>query len=152
MVRVQLMGMTNFLRSMKSMETEILPAAKEVLYAEGQNILRESRKEVPFLRGVLSSSGRVHEPYVTKKKAVVEITYGGAAGGKFEGEGSVNYAIIQHENEKFRHAAGRKAFYLRDPVNRARSGFEQRLNERLGRVVAYRRRQAQIEGGEDADS
>lgn len=148
---IKLVGMREFLGSMKAMREEVLPAAKEVLYAEGQDILRESRKEVPFLRGVLSSSGRVHEPYVTRKKAVVEITYGGAAGGDFEGSAPVNYAVLQHENEKFRHAAGRKAWYLRDPVNRAREGFQERVDRRLARLLAFRRQQGEQEPS-DGDS
>lgn len=145
MVTVELVGIKEFLGSMKAMREEVLPAAKEVLYAEAQDVLRESRKEVPFLRGVLSSSGRVHEPYITRNKAVVEITYGGAAGGDFEGSAPVNYAILQHENEKFRHAEGRKAWYLRDPLNRAREGFQERVDRRLARLLAFRRQQAKEE-------
>lgn len=150
MFSVKLVGMKDFLGSMRGMSSEVLPAAKEVLYAEAQGILRESRKEVPFLHGILSSSGRVHEPYIASRKAVVEITYGGAAGGDFEGTKPVNYAILQHENENFRHAPGRKAWYLRDPVNRARDGFSERLNRKLARLLAGKRLHAEEAG--DGDS
>lgn len=116
----------------------IMPAMEQALYAEAQNILADSRKEVPFLYGTLSASGRVHDPYTANKTAMVEITYGGAAGG---GE-DVNYAIIQHENTSFRHAEGRKSHYLEDPVLRAKEGIQGRLAKKIQAVL---RRRAEYE-------
>ena len=148
MIVVELVGMKEFFGSMKGLEKEVLPAAKEVLYAEAQDILTESRKEVPFRRGVLSASGRVHEPFIAGKKAMVEITYGGAAGGNFEGE-NVGYAIIQHENTMFRHAEGRKAYYLRDPLERAKGEFSERFGRRLKMLLEYRRQIETVKELED---
>lgn len=104
----------------------VVPIAKKVLYSEAQAILRHSRFEVPFLEGLLSASGRVHEPVIYADKAMVEISYGGA---------SVDYAYDQHENEMWRHAHGRKAFYLRDPVDFARKGFGDRLERKMERLL-----------------
>lgn len=118
---------------------EMLPAMQEALYAEAQGILRESRKEVPFRYGALSSSGRVHDPFIAGGKAAVEITYGGVSGGDSTGD-FVNYAVIQHENTKFRHAEGRKAFYLRDPALRAAAGMARRMRLRVEAV--FRRKNA----------
>lgn len=116
----------------------IMPAMEQALYAEAHNILADSRKEVPFLTGALSASGRVHDPFTANKTAMVEITYGGAAGG----DESVNYAVIQHENTSFRHAEGRKAYYLEDPVLRAKAGMQERLVQKINYVL---RRRAEYE-------
>lgn len=116
----------------------IMPAMEQALFAEAHNILADSRKEVPFLTGALSASGRVHDPFTANKTAMVEITYGGAAGG----DESVNYAVIQHENTSFRHAEGRKAYYLEDPVLRAKAGMQERLVQKINYVL---RRRAEYE-------
>ena len=122
-------GYGKFMKTMGDARQSVLPIAKEVLYSEAQSILRESRMEVPFLYGFLSASGRVHEPVIYNNKAMVEISYGGA---------SVDYAFDQHENETWKHAAGRKAFYLRDPVEEARKGFGGRLQRQMQRLLYAR--------------
>jgi hypothetical protein len=104
-------------------------AMKEVLYAEAQEVLQESKRQVPFRLGVLSASGMVHEPFTVGAKVAVEISYGGAA---------IDYALEQHENEKFRHAPGRKAKYLEDPVTDASGRLAARMRQRI--AVLLRRR------------
>ena len=128
-ISVQIAGVTNLQRSLGQMRTEILPVAKEVIYAEAQNILSDSREIVPFLRGVLSSSGRVHEPVMYSDSVLVEVSYGGAA---------APYAEVQHENMEFAHAPGREALYLYTPVEEARKDFGGRLKSRIERLLAQR--------------
>ena len=78
---VEIDGLTRVINMMGRGAEEVTPALMESLYKEGQNILREARTQVPFKDGVLSSSGRVHTPYVVGNTTSVEITFGGAAGG-----------------------------------------------------------------------
>jgi len=104
---------------------------KEALYAEAQAILLTSRELVPYAEGALSSSGRVHDPFVVGKTTSVEITYGGAAGG----DEMVNYAIIQHENEDFKHADDRQAYYLQEPMMDASEGLSARLAQRIQGII-----------------
>lgn len=132
-ITVRLTGFNKFMKTMGDARQSVLPIAKEVLYSEAQAILRESRMEVPFLRGLLSASGRVHEPVIYGNKALVEISYGGA---------SVDYAFDQHENETWNHAPGRKAFYLRDPVDASRKGFGERLERQMQRLLLARGNQS----------
>lgn len=117
--------------------SEMKPAIAEALYAEAHGILRESRKQVPFRFGALSSSGRVHDPFTAGDSTAVEITYGGVAGGKSTGD-FVGYAVVQHENMKFRHAEGRKAKYLFDPAMDAVEGFAARMRIRVEAVLKRR--------------
>lgn len=131
-------GLPSLYRTFGAAVDGIMPAMEQALYAEAQNILADSRKEVPFLTGALSASGRVHDPYTANKTAMVEITYGGAAGGEVD----VNYAILQHENTSFVHAEGRKSHYLEDPVLRAKEGMQDRLAKKINAVL---RRRAEYE-------
>lgn len=126
-------NLKEFIKLLGSVPNELVPAMGEALYSEGQNILRDSKQEVPFLWGVLSSSGRVHDPFRVGPSVAVEISYGGAAGGNFEGE-EVNYAIIQHENTEYEHRDGGKPFYLKDPFDAAKEGMAERLKAKTNYI------------------
>ena len=124
-------GLTSVISLGRRVVTGYTGNNKEALYAEAQAILATSREIVPFDRGALSSSGRVHEPFMVGKTTSVEITYGGAAGG----DEMVNYAIIQHENEDFKHAPGRQAYYLEEPMMDASEGLSARLAQRIQGII-----------------
>jgi len=124
-------GLTSVISLGRRVVTGYTGNIKEALYAEAQAILATSREIVPFDRGALSSSGRVHEPFMVGKTTSVEITYGGAAGG----DEMVNYAIIQHENEDFKHAPGRQAYYLEEPMMDASEGLSARLAQRIQGII-----------------
>lgn len=124
-------GLTSVISLGRRVVTGYTGNIKEALYAEAQGILATSRQLVPFDTGALSSSGRVHEPFVVGKTTSVEITYGGAAGG----DEMVNYAIIQHENENYRHAEGRQAYYLEEPTLDAAVGLSDRLAQRIQGII-----------------
>ena len=111
-----------------SVQKKVIPATMEALYAEAQMVLAESKRQVPFRFGALSGSGMVHQPYSVGSKVAVEISYGGAA---------VDYAMVQHENTDFKHAEGRKAKYLEDPIadahGRLASNIASRVRIMLGK-------------------
>lgn len=136
---VQVTGIGEVKSLLMSGRKETVGALKEALYAEAQVVLAESKRQVPFRTGVLSASGMVHEPYAVGAKAAVEISYGGAA---------VDYAIEQHENLGFRHAPGRKAKYLEDPVTDASGRIASRVKVRVGNMLRKRREKAD---GSDLD-
>lgn len=111
-----------------SVQKKVIPATMEALYAEAQMVLAESKRQVPYRVGALSGSGMVHQPYSVGSKVAVEISYGGAA---------VDYAMVQHENTDFKHAEGRKAKYLEDPIadaqGRLASNIASRVRNMLGK-------------------
>lgn len=145
---IKLSGGEAFVNLFGRAASDLQPAMAEALYTEAQSILRESRKEVPFRYGALSSSGRVHDPFTAGNATAVEITYGGVASGDSTGD-FVNYAVIQHDNLKYRHAEGRKAKYLRDPAERAVEGFAYRMRLRIEAV--FRRKNAYEDWWQEAD-
>jgi hypothetical protein len=128
LMHIEVTGLRDVAAVLFAGEHKVLDATKEALYAEAQVVLADSKRQVPFRDGYLSGSGMVHQPYQVGKKAAVEISYGGAA---------VDYAWVQHETlpyfvngvEKFKHAPGRKAKYLEDPVSDA--------SERLGQRIRF---------------
>lgn len=111
-----------------SVQKKVIPATMEALYAEAQMVLAESKRQVPYRFGALSGSGMVHQPYSVGSKVAVEISYGGAA---------VDYALVQHENTDFKHAEGRKAKYLEEPIadaqGRLASNIASRVRNMLGK-------------------
>ena len=74
-------------------------AAQEV----GDDLLSDSRDEVPYDQGDLSRSGKVTVE-ATGTGATVAVSY------------DTPYAAIQHEATDFAHQDGRKAHYLGDPL------------------------------------
>lgn len=117
-IYIEVTGLRDVAAVLFAGEHKVLDATMEALYAEAQVVLADSKLQVPFRDGILSGSGMVHQPYQVGKKAAVEISYGGAA---------VDYAFIQHENPDFKHAPGRKAKYLEDPVKDASGRLGQRI-------------------------
>ena len=144
-IHIKIEGLEDLNRIFVSGEKGATDAAKEALYAEAQVILAESKRQVPFRRGILSGSGMVHEPFVAGKKVGVEISYGG---------GAVDYALVQHENLKFRHAPGRKAKYLEDPVADAKDRLAGRIRELVALILRRKGGYGEVEGydfGENED-
>jgi len=121
-----------------AVEKKIIPATMEALYAEAQLVLAESKRQVPYRFGALSGSGMVHQPYSVGSKTAVEISYGGAA---------VDYALIQHENIDFKHAEGRKAKYLEDPIADAQGRLAKNI---ASRVAIMLRKRGSIPEGYDS--
>ena len=115
-------GLDNLVRVMVQGGKKAPLMLGRALYDEANEIFYESQKIVPIDEGVLKSSGQVHAPHYSNQEIVVEITYGGAAKG---------YALIQHENESYKHAAGKQARYLSDPVEDAIPSLDRNLADRI---------------------
>lgn len=129
---IEVEGFAEALALFNQSNSKLVPAIMEALYAEAQVVLAESKRQVPFRFGVLSGSGMVHQPYSVGSKVAVEISYGGAA---------VDYAIVQHENLDFKHAEGRKAKYLSDPIADAQGRLAKNIASRV-RVMLGKKAQA----------
>jgi len=121
-----------------AVEKKVVPATMEALYAEAQIVLAESKRQVPYRFGALSGSGMVHQPYSVGSKVAVEISYGGTA---------VDYAMVQHENLMFKHAEGRKAKYLEDPITDAQGRLAKNI---ASRVAIMLRKRGSIPEGYDS--
>jgi hypothetical protein len=109
-----------------SVQKKVIPLTMEALYAEAQLVLHESKRQVPYRVGALSGSGMVHQPYSVGSKVAIEISYGGAA---------VDYAFVQHENTDYEHAPGRKAKYLKDPIDDAQGRLASNIASRVRNML-----------------
>lgn len=96
-------------------------ASMQEFYREAEELIAESKPEVPVDTGALRNSGYVEQPQVSGNKITVRCGYGGPAAG---------YALYVHENLEANHPVG-KAKYLEDPFNRRLPGLSGRMAARL---------------------
>lgn len=98
--------------------------AAKALYEEAQEAFVLSQALVPVDMGVLRASGVVHAPVFAGTKAMVMITYGGAAS---------SYAIYVHElpPSRARHAPPTRYKYLEYPVKRYSRDMAARMTARV---------------------
>ena len=121
-VSVKWDGMDKYLRLLYTAGPHGLKALAVGLTDEANAAFYQSQKEVPVKFGVLKGSGNVIPPSIIGDEVLVEVVYGGNA---------KKYAKIQHDSPDFKHPRGGKAFYLRDPVEARRAGFERRLGVKI---------------------
>ena len=112
---LQLLGALKVLENLKGEVKKLEGKAKEVLRDQGNQLLRESRNEVPLDTSTLLKS--------SKSEFV----------GEFEREVSYNtpYALRVHEHPEYNFQRGRKAKYLEDPHKRLSATFAKDLAEAL---------------------
>jgi hypothetical protein len=105
---------------MVRLRTEMPIQWRKVIHgiSEGQ-IMPQSQRECPVDTGALRSTGKVHNPVISKSGGIARIalTYGGVSSitGQF-----VHYAVIQHEafpNKGKAINPNAKMKYLEDPIN-----------------------------------
>lgn len=135
---IVLEGMDAILRLLLRGSDAALDATRRGLYEEANIIFNKSVRLVPFHYGTLAASGRVHDPVVDGRDVMVEITYGGPAASKNPkkpGEVYIGYAEIQHENMSFKHAPGRQAKYLENPVRDAQPTLGPKLAKRVEAIL-----------------
>jgi hypothetical protein len=105
--------------------------AARALYEEAQEAFAISQTLVPVDMGVLRASGQVHFPVMSGTKAMVMITYGGAA---------APYAIYVHEippnsggrwGTGNKHAPPTRYKYLEYPVKRYSRDMAARMTARV---------------------
>lgn len=120
MVSITLTGTDELVAALRKGVKNAPRAVAVGLNVEANDILRESKAEVPFDLGVLHDSGDVEPPRVTRRGVEVTIGYGGAAS---------KYALAVHEmprSNKFqRPGSGPK--YLERPMLAAARGFASRV-------------------------
>lgn len=86
-------------------EARITAASVAGLTLAAEHLLQVSRTEVPIDEATLERSGVAS---VDEEDLTAAVSY------------STPYAVRQHEELGYRHAAGRKAKYLEDPMNNER--------------------------------
>lgn len=121
----QLVGGDQMLSLLLHREQGTAGAMGRALYEEAQIAFRNSQKQVPYRKGILKGSGRIHPPSVVGDTVDVQLGYGGAAR---------KYAAAVHEIRK-NYRKGKKAFYLSDPVEARIPGLDRRLGKRMDRIL-----------------
>lgn len=97
------------------------------LYAEGNDMMREAKEQIPFRTGTAKGSGRVFPPAVIGNSVYVDLGFGGAAS---------DYVEILHENQRgASFLNGKKDHYLSDPVRQMATGLDDRLLDAIKKVM-----------------
>ena len=119
-------GFQDALKKLGAMASKAVGIA---LFEEATNIMEKpngARDQAPVDVGTLSQSGFVNEPVIEGNNVSVTLGFGGAASA---------YAHRQHEETTWKHPKHGKAKYLEDPMNEARSGFDERVGKRINDVL-----------------
>ena len=103
----------------------------------GHYIMAESYAEAPFATGTMHDSGYVEHAKVSKDSVSVKIGYGGINDRQNPDTGLMasEYALIVHEDISKYHPYG-KAHFLKDPVQRNVTTFNEKLAGRLATSFA----------------
>lgn len=122
-VEFDLKGTEEVLAKLAKLAREAPFVSAQALRIEAEVIMTRSKAEfVPVDLGTLRSSGRVRQSKFRPGGDIeVELSFGGAA---------APYALIQHEELRFRHKVG-EAKYLEKPVMAAIPGMNDRLAKRI---------------------
>ena len=123
-----LQGWDRLERAFRNAPTDASNAIAFALTRSATSILNEALMQVPFRRGILSSTGTVSPvARLGNGQVAVRIFFGGPA---------APYATEQHDNLTYRHAPGRKALYLADPVNAAMPNIERQIMSSIGQSLS----------------
>ena len=131
MASVTVRGLAPLMNAFTAAGRDAPRLAARALYEEAQEAFILSQNMVPVDMGVLKSSGQVHFPVVSGTKAMVMITYGGAASA---------YAVYVHEippnsggrwGKGAKHASPTRYKYLEYPVKRYSRGMAARMTTRV---------------------
>lgn len=114
---VTTVGHDDLIRLMVMAGAEATPLMARMLREAADDIMRESKEQVPLRFGPLKNSGRVAGPFREGDNVMVSLSYGNTA---------VQYAMYQHEGHRadgshqiHTYHKGKKGHYLEDPVNAA---------------------------------
>jgi hypothetical protein len=125
---VQVNNVDKVMKKLKQMGAIGRDELASALKTEAEFMMTASKQIVPLDDGKLMDSGFVDDPKINRNSISVGLFYG------------TEYALIQHEDMNFKHAAGRKAKYLIDPVKEASSKLPQKVANRL--LKRWQRNQA----------
>lgn len=95
--------MDSFDALLRALADELPETLRQTAQEIGDDLLSDSRDEVPYQEGDLSRSGQVTVE-TTAEGVAVAVSY------------DTPYAVIQHEATDFAHQDGRKADYLGGPL------------------------------------
>jgi hypothetical protein len=115
-------GVKEAIRKTKRLAPAMGKAARVGVKKWAEGTMTESKKECPVMDGVLVNSGTVT---MHDKDIHATLSYGGPAEA---------YAVVQHERLDFKHARGKKAKYLEDPVMRRASKLLPMVQAELKKV------------------
>lgn len=139
-VTMRILGMQKLINNLKAAGPRGTKAIGAGLYLEGNNIMGDSKKQVPVDFGALKNSGYVTLPVMSGNNVAVELGYGGAAR---------DYVIPQHERTDFKHPEGGKAKYLQDPLMSAAGGFAKNVNNYASHAFAANKGANKVSGMPD---
>ncbi len=131
MASVRVKGLAPLMAAFTAAGNDAPKFAARALYEEAQEAFAISQTLVPVDMGVLRASGQVHFPVMSGTKAMVMITYGGAA---------APYAIYVHEippnsggrwGTGNKHAPPTRYKYLEYPVKRYSRDMAARMTARV---------------------
>ena len=131
MATIKLKGLAPLMNAFTAAGKDAPRFAARALYEEAQEAFVLSQALVPVDMGVLRASGQVHFPVMSGTKAMVMITYGGAA---------ASYAIYVHEippnsggrwGKGNKHAPPTRYKYLEYPVKRYSKDMAARMTARV---------------------
>ncbi len=105
---VSLTGMSQLAARLNRFSANLPDAVGRELYRDLVGVMFESQKIVPYDEGDLHDSGETDRPQISGGTISVSLHYGG---------GSVDYALIQHENLDYQHPRGGQAKFLESVLN-----------------------------------
>ncbi len=117
-IKLTVLGTKEILRKLQEAGPRAYKAIGAGLYAEGNNIMADSKPKVPVDRGTLKGSGYVTLPELSDTNVRVEIGYGGWA---------APYAVVQHEHTEYSHPEGGEAKFLEKPMNEHSGSFQRNV-------------------------
>ena len=128
-LRVSVTGLSAFTRRLGAVATKLPDAMAAELYRDMVGVMLESQKIVPYDEGDLHDSGETDRPEVDGGSVSVTLHYG---------SGSVDYALIQHENLEYHHPQGGQAKFLETPLHAWSDNGPKAVTERALRRVVRR--------------
>lgn len=122
-VRVKIDGTQDVLRGLVVAHEAARKALAGALFIEANNVMNESKEIVPVDTGYLRASGYVDLPREGPGGINVEMGY------------TAPYAIYVHENLNARHAPGKQAKFLEQPLMKAQEGMPERVAAHIQRAL-----------------
>ncbi len=123
---VQVTGLDQLALALGSLAARLPVAVADALYRDMVIVMAESQKIVPYEFGDLHDSGETDRPEVNGGRVSVVLHYGG---------GSVDYALIQHENMEYSHPRGGQSKFLEQPLSAWTAGGPESVLKRALREV-----------------
>lgn len=97
-------GIPEVRSALKQLKKAFPNAAGYGMYVVAAHIMRDAKSRTPVDTGALRASGYASEPKYHQDGTKVTIGFGGKA---------AQYAVIQHENELYKHTVGEHHFLLK---------------------------------------